>query len=154
MQLNLAGELEPYCEKYSTKLPAKFYELHANSLTHYPDANKTVSSQQGQLLKLLMRMTRPKRVLELGCFMGYSAMAMADGLTAEAEIYTCEKDPKAAQLARDLFQRLGYQERDGNRQKAKIELMEGDGLASLDVLAKNGLRFDAVFLGECNERVG
>ncbi|KAG0044665.1 hypothetical protein BGZ83_010102 [Gryganskiella cystojenkinii] len=146
MHPTLAGDLEPYCRDLSTKLPAKFDELHANSVAHYPDSNKTVSSQQGQLLRLLMRMTRPKRVLELGCFMGFSAMAMADGLTAEAEIYTCEKDPKAAQLARQLFNRLGYQEQDGKRQKAKIELLEGDGLTSLDVLAKNGLQFDAVFI--------
>ncbi|KAG0039726.1 hypothetical protein BGZ83_002737 [Gryganskiella cystojenkinii] len=71
---------------------------------------------------------------------------MADGLTAESVIYTCEFDPKAVRLARDLFKNHGYLEQDGKRQKAKIELLEGDGLASLDVLAKNGHQFDAIFI--------
>ncbi|KAF8925025.1 hypothetical protein BGZ58_001205 [Dissophora ornata] len=91
-------------------------------------------------------MTRPKHVLKIGSFMGFSAMAMADGLTSESVIYTCELGPKAVRLARDLFRNQGYLEQDGVRQKANIELLEGDGLASLDALVKNGHQFDAIFI--------
>ncbi|GJJ71718.1 caffeoyl-CoA O-methyltransferase [Entomortierella parvispora] len=143
-----SGDLLPYCERNSTRLLGKFDELHANTIEHYPKtAGKTISSLQGQFLRLLMRMTRPQRVLELGCFMGFSAMAMADGMGADGVIYTCEKDGKAAQLARELFQRQGYQgSEEGPRRKTKIELMEGNALDSLEILSKNGLQFDAVFL--------
>ncbi|KAF8979792.1 hypothetical protein BGZ46_005034 [Entomortierella lignicola] len=132
------GEEDPlfgYCSKYSTPPPNKFTTLHNSSQIHYPGgADKTVSALQGQLLKLLMRMTRPQLVLELGCFMGYSAMAMADGMPKGAKLYTCEKDPKAAQLARDLFIKEGYDESsEKNVQNiVKIELLEGDALSNAD----------------------
>ncbi|KAF9989298.1 hypothetical protein BGZ75_006849 [Mortierella antarctica] len=138
-----------YSDQHSTPLPEKFATLHASSVEHYPGtADKTISAMQGHLLKLLMRMTRPKVVLELGCFMGYSAMAMADGMPDGSVLYTCELDSRAAQLARDLFEREGYNDLgvSENRQVAKIELLEGDGLASLKTLAKSKLKFDAVFI--------
>ncbi|KAF9356860.1 hypothetical protein BGX26_004632 [Mortierella sp. AD094] len=95
-----------------------------------------------------MRMTRPRQVLELGCFMGYSAMAMADGMPRGSTLYTCEKDPKAARLARDLFTQEGYDcSSEHSMQKAvKIELLEGDARSSLELLAKKELQFEAVFL--------
>ncbi|KAG0026850.1 hypothetical protein BGZ81_006054 [Podila clonocystis] len=133
-----------YAQALSSPLPAKFTELHASSVQHYPaTADKTVSDLQGQFLRLVMRMTRPRRVLELGCFMGYSAMAMADGMTSDGVLYTCEKDPQAAQLARELFDKQGYTGKSG---KASIELLEGDAMASLEILAKNQLQFDAIFI--------
>lgn len=140
-----ADPLFYYSQALSSPLPAKFKELHASSVQHYPaTADKTVSDLQGQFLRLLMRMTRPRRVLELGCFMGYSAMAMADGMTPDGVLYTCEKDTQAAHLARELFDKEGYT---GKRGKATIELLEGDALASLEMLAKNELQFDAIFIG-------
>ncbi|KAF9094210.1 hypothetical protein BGX29_009612 [Mortierella sp. GBA35] len=121
-----------YSDKYSTPLPIKFDRLHAHSMQLYPtNAGKTT-------------------VLELGTFMGYSAMAMADGMPKGATLYTCEKDPKAAKLSRDLFEEHAYSPSSKNptakRQDATIEVIEGDGLSSLALLAKKKLRFDAVFL--------
>ncbi|KAF9960922.1 hypothetical protein BGZ72_005422 [Mortierella alpina] len=138
-----------YSEQHSTPLPEKFATLHASSVEHYPGtADKTISAMQGNLLKLLMRMTRPQRVLELGCFMGFSAMAMADGMPEGSVLYTCELDSRAAQLTRDLIEREGYNDKGvrENRQVAKIELLEGQALASLETLAKGNLKFDAVFI--------
>ncbi|KAF9574863.1 hypothetical protein EC968_005103 [Mortierella alpina] len=138
-----------YSEQHSTPLPEKFATLHASSVEHYPGtADKTISAMQGNLLKLLMRMTRPQVVLELGCFMGFSAMAMADGMPEGSVLYTCELDSRAAQLARDLFEREGYNDQGvrENKQVTKIELLEGEGLASLKTLAKNNVKFDAVFI--------
>lgn len=84
--------------------------------------------------------------------MGYSAMAMADGMTTNGAIYTCEKDAKAARLARELFQHHGYNGPEGRAPKAKIELMEGDALTSLEILSRNDIQFDAVFLGKFKNR--
>ena len=43
---------------------------------------------QGKLLKMFVRMIKPRRVLELGTFTGYSALAMAEGLAEDAELHT------------------------------------------------------------------
>ena len=45
---------------------------------------------QGRLLKMLVRMIRPQRIIELGTFSGYSALCMAEGLTDDAELHTFE----------------------------------------------------------------
>lgn len=83
--------------------------------------------------------------------MGYSAMAMADGMPKGGVLYTCEKDPKAARLSRELFEEHAYSPSTKNegvtRKDATIELVEGDGLSSLALLHERNLRFDAVFLG-------
>lgn len=152
--LNLS-DIFRYSAQSSTLLPAKFEKVHARSHAAYPgSADKTVSALQGQFLQLLMRMTKPRNVLELGCFMGYSAMAMADGMPLGSKLYTCEKDPKAAQLARDLFVEQGYSRISSSSsdagvptQKVQIDLLENDALSSLEVLAQNNIQFDAVFLG-------
>ncbi|KAG0277240.1 hypothetical protein BGZ96_002948 [Linnemannia gamsii] len=140
-----------YSNDHSTPLPPKFDHLHSHSLQVYPTtAGKTVSALQGQFQQMLMRLTKPKSVLELGTFMGYSAMAMADGMPKGGVIYTCEKDPKAARLSRELFEEHAYSpsttDKEVKRKDATIEVVEGDGMASLALLAQRNLRFDAVFL--------
>ncbi len=45
---------------------------------------------QGRLLKMLVRMIRPMRLIELGTFSGYSALCMAEGLSEGAELHTFE----------------------------------------------------------------
>ena len=45
---------------------------------------------QGRLLKMLVQMIRPRMVLELGTFSGYSALSMAEGLGEGAELHTFE----------------------------------------------------------------
>ncbi|KAF9271750.1 hypothetical protein BGZ88_005673 [Linnemannia elongata] len=140
-----------YSDSKSTPLPEKFDRLHAHSLQVYPTtAGKTVSGLQGHFQQMLMRLTKPKSVLELGTFMGYSAMAMADGMPKGGVLYTCEKDPKAARLSRELFEDHAYSPSTKNegvtRKDTTIEVVEGDGLSSLALLHERNLRFDAVFL--------
>ncbi|KAK3826418.1 MAG: O-methyltransferase-domain-containing protein [Linnemannia gamsii] len=148
---NKEEQLFLYSSQHSTPLPDKFDRLHAHSMQVYPTtAGKTVSALQGHFQQILMRLTKPKAVLELGTFMGYSAMAMADGMPKGAVLYTCEKDPKAAQLSRELFEEHAYSPstkgQNVERKDATIEIVEGDGLSSLALLAQRKLRFDAVFL--------
>lgn len=45
---------------------------------------------QGRLLKMLVHMARPRRILELGTFSGYSALSMAEGMEEDAELHTIE----------------------------------------------------------------
>lgn len=45
---------------------------------------------QGRLLKMLVQMVRPQRILELGTFSGYSALSMAEGMDENAELHTIE----------------------------------------------------------------
>lgn len=47
---------------------------------------------QGRLLRMVAAMVKPRRVIELGAFTGYSAMALAEGMPRGAQLHTIEAD--------------------------------------------------------------
>lgn len=66
---------------------------------------------QGDLLRILTRMIRPQRVLELGTFTGYSAISMALGMEAGAVLHTIELHDELYDIAREFIQRAGVEDR-------------------------------------------
>ncbi|MFI3328719.1 MAG: O-methyltransferase [Rikenellaceae bacterium] len=90
---------------------------------------------QGRLLTLLTRMVRPKRVLEIGTFTGYSGLCIAAGLEDDAKLYTVEVDDELEAFAAGFFARSEH--------GAKIEQCVG---SALDVAPALGETFDLVFM--------
>ena len=90
---------------------------------------------QGRLLTLLVRMLRPRRVLEIGTFTGYSALSMAAGLEEDALLHTFEVDDELEELIRTYFDRSPH--------GGKIRLHIG---SALDIAPKLGGEFDLVFI--------
>lgn len=93
---------------------------------------------EGQTLKMFVRMTRARRILDIGMFTGYSALAMAEALPDDGCLVACELDPYAAQFAQSLFQRSSH------GHKIKVEL--GAALETMDRLADSNASFDFVFI--------
>ncbi len=58
---------------------------------------------EGRFLKMLVRLTGARTILEIGMFTGYSALMMAEGLPDDGRLITCEVDPKAEAIARRYF---------------------------------------------------
>ena len=58
---------------------------------------------EGKFLKMLVRLTGARRILEIGMFTGYSALMMAEGLPNDGELITCDIDPKAEAMAKKYF---------------------------------------------------
>ena len=75
---------------------------------------------QGRLLKMLIEMIKPQKVLELGTFSGYATLCMAEGLPQKAEIHTFEVFDENEDFLRKWF--------DGSAYKDKIHLHIGDAL--------------------------
>ncbi len=90
---------------------------------------------QGRLLELLVRMIRPRTVLEIGTFTGYSALSMAAGLTDDAVLHTIEVDDELQSLAQSYFDRSPH--------GGKIRLHIG---SALDIAPTLDCRFDLVFI--------
>lgn len=68
-------------------------------------AHNQVGPHVGALLRLLVRLVNPQRVLELGTFTGYSALCLAEGLLSPtAHVVSIESDPKRHALATELIQ--------------------------------------------------
>lgn len=90
---------------------------------------------QGRLLEMLVRMVRPRHVLEIGTFTGYSALSMAAGLDEGAQLDTIEVDDELEELAQSYFDRSPH--------GAKIRLHIG---SALDIAPTLGAEFDFVFI--------
>ena len=95
---------------------------------------------QGKLLKMFVRMIHPRRILELGTFTGYSALAMAEGMTPDAELHTIEIDDELEDFIRAHFEQAPAADR--------IHLHMGD---AREVIAQVGGQFDLVFM-DANKR--
>lgn len=93
---------------------------------------------EGAFLRMLVAITRARRVLEIGMFTGYSALAMAEALPDDGRLVACEVDERAAAIAADAFAR--------SRAGSRIEVRLGDARAALEDLAAEGESFDLVFV--------
>ena len=94
-----------------------------------------VSPDTEQLIVTLLTLTKPKRVLEVGTAVGYSAILMADNLPVGSEIITIERYKKHAEIAVDNVFKVGYENR--------IKVIEGD---ASEVLSWLDGGFDFIFL--------
>lgn len=93
---------------------------------------------EGQLLRTLVHATGARRVLEVGLFTGYSALAMAEALPADGELVALEVDARAAGIAREAFAAAGL------RARTRIEV--APAAETLTALAAAGDPFDLVFV--------
>lgn len=90
---------------------------------------------QGKLLEMLVRMHRPRTILEIGTFTGYSALCMAAGLEEGCELHTCEVEDELEPLSQSFFDRSPH----GH----KIHLHIG---SALEVAPTIDREFDMVFI--------
>lgn len=90
---------------------------------------------QGRLLKMFVKMIRPRRVLEVGTFSGYSAICMAEGLPPGGMVYTFEIDDELEDFTRPWI--------DNSPVANRIDFRIGDAIIEAPQL---GITFDLVFL--------
>ncbi|MEX2155180.1 MAG: O-methyltransferase [Gemmatimonadaceae bacterium] len=97
----------------------------------------SVAPNQGKLLYLLARMTRARRILEIGTLAGYSTIWLARALPADGRLITLEFDPTYAEVARNNLARAGLSD------AVRVEV--GPALDTLPRVAPHG-PFDLVFI--------
>ena len=86
-----------------------------------------VDAIEGRFLKMLVRLTGARTILEVGTFTGYSALMMAEGLPDDGRLITCEVDPKAEAIARRYFSESPH--------GSKITLRMGPALETIRTLS-------------------
>ena len=138
----LAAGLEPYVSRCTTPESPALAALSERTRSHdwHTGLEQEMLSGhvEGQALKFLVGMTRARRVLELGMFTGYSALAIAEALPDDGRVLSCELDPDVAAFAQRSF--------DETPAGAKIEIRVGPALVTLQQLAAAGETYDFVFV--------
>jgi len=100
--LPLANE---YAEKNSSATDALLQEIHAFTQENHAEHHMISGPLQGNLLSMLSKMIKPKRILEIGTFTGYSAICLAKGLSSDGSLHTIELRKEDADIAQAYFDR-------------------------------------------------
>ena len=105
-----------------------------------PRAGMQISPEQGMFLQLLVKLTRAKRIVEIGTFTGYSALAMALALPPGGRIVCCDVSEAWTAIARRYWKKAGVEK--------KIALRIAPALETLDALLARGHagRYDFAFI--------
>ncbi len=133
----LPRAIEDYCAAHSTPPEPLLAEIERSTKTHCKQPQMLTGAHEGRLLTLLVQLTGARRVLEVGTFTGYSALAMAAGLPEGGTILTCEINADHARIARAFFDR--------SAQRRRIEVRLGPALETLAALPEHE-SFDLAFL--------
>lgn len=147
----LAAGIDPYLDEHTSQESAALAALAKKTATEdwsqrFSDGETVRQLEQemlsghieGQTLKMFVSMTKAKRILEIGMFTGYSALAMAEALPADGEILACEVDDYVAEFAKKCFQASPH----GSKIKVKV----APALQTLKELVDAKETFDLVFI--------
>lgn len=131
----MTEELEDYILSHIDKEGESLHKLDRETHLFHLRPRMCSGHLQGRLLKMIVRMIRPKNILELGTFTGYSALSMAEGMDGDGELHTVEIDDELEDFIREHLEKSPYADR--------IHLYIGD---ALEIVPQLGLTFDLVFI--------
>ncbi len=125
---------QQYAEKFSPQEDEVLHEIEISSSKH-PESHMLSGALQGKFLEMLSKLLNPDYILEIGTFLGYSALCLAKGLRPGGELHTLEIDEEAAATARANFKK--------SKTENKIILHTGN---ALEVLASLDKPWDLIFI--------
>lgn len=115
--------------------PDYLYRLYRATNIYMLHGRMASGHLQGRLLKMLVQMIRPKCILEVGTFSGYSAISMAEGLDDDGCLYTFEINDEQEDFTRPWIE--------GSPVADRIKFIIGDAISEVPKL---GIMFDMAFI--------
>ncbi|MBP6002456.1 MAG: class I SAM-dependent methyltransferase [Pyrinomonadaceae bacterium] len=131
----MKDEVIKYAEAMTSGESEVLQELRAHCYEHYEDSSMLSGFFQGRVLSMLSHMIRPNVVLEIGTYLGYSALCFAEGLAPEGKVITLDVQEDTNAVARSFVERTEFRDR--------IEFHLGN---ALDVIPTLPHMFDLVFI--------
>ncbi len=99
----ISNELDNYVVQHSEKEPELLKALTRETYQKVLQPRMLSGHYQGRVLSLLSKLIRPKTILELGTFTGYSALCLAEGLQKDGVLHTIDHNEELATLQRRYF---------------------------------------------------
>jgi predicted O-methyltransferase YrrM len=115
----VAAEVTAYSERNSTALPKHLVDYHAWVDKNHPHAAYMVSNLQAQSLVFFARAFGAKRILEIGSYVGYSALVWAHAIGEDGKVTGLEFSEEYAKIANGTFEKHGVK---------NVEIIVGDAL--------------------------
>lgn len=131
----IPNHIQMYAEQYTTSANYLLEKIEKYTHQHHTQSEMLSGHLQGQFLRMISCMIQPKRILEIGSFMGYSALCLSEGLTVDGYLHTIELREKDASIAQGFF--------DESPLKEKIIMHVGDAQNIIPTLNE---KWDLVFI--------
>ena len=126
---------EFYSKEYTSSLDAVLLENEINTLGTHEHPQMHSGHVQGKFLEMISRMIKPKKVLEIGTFTGFSALCLCKGLQEAGLLHTIELRAQDATTANSYFEKAGVGD--------KIKLHIGN---AIDIIPTLNEKWDLVFI--------
>ncbi len=127
--------LAKYIEQHTDEEPALLKELNRETQLKVLMPRMISGHFQGRVISMLTKMIKPKNILEIGTYTGYSALCFAEGLLDGGKLITIDINQELEDLVRSYFNKSEY--------KNKIEYILGDAAEIIPTLND---KFDIVFI--------
>ena len=132
--------LDDYVARHSTPPDDYLYRLYRATHLHLLRPRMASGPVQGQLLRMLMQMVRPRTVVEIGTYSGYSALAMASGMPRGSVVHTFEVNDEQECFTRPWLEGAPYE--------ARVEMCVGN---VFELLPPMQLQVDVAYI-DANKR--
>jgi len=131
----IKNALTDYSEAHTSGESEVLRELRGHCYAHYEDSAMLSGFYQGRVLSMLSHMVRPQVILEIGTYLGYSALCLAEGLAEGGRVITLDIQEDTNKVARSFVEKTEYRDR--------IEFILAP---ALDVIPALSETFDLVFI--------
>ncbi len=131
----LSQVLEDYIADQSESEPTLLSELTKETHLKVIQPRMITGHFQGRVLSMLSKIIRPKTILEIGTYTGYSALCLAEGLQTDGQLHTIDVNEELNSMQRRYFDRSAY--------GPQIVQHTGD---ALDIIPTLDMCFDLVFI--------
>ena len=129
------NEITKYAEEFTSGESEVLQDLRRECYEHYEDSSMLSGFFQGRVLSMLSHMIQPKVVLEIGTYLGYSALCFAEGLAEGGKVITLDIQEDTNKVARSFVERTKY--------KNSIEFHLGNAVDIIPTLPET---FDLTFI--------
>ena len=131
----LPADITAYAEAHTSPETELLRQLNRNTRAHVMAPRMLSGHLQGRFLALIAHMVRPRRILEIGTYTGYSALCLAEGLTDDGRLITIDHNEELENFARSYWRQSPLND--------KIDLRVGH---AADVIPTLSETFDLVFI--------
>lgn len=131
----VSTEIQDYAERFTSAESEILAELRRKTLDERADKSMLSGFYQGRLLSMFSKIIDARRILEIGTYVGYSTLCLAEGLSEDGKIITLDIQPETNQLAKEFWAKSGLND--------KIESHLGD---ALEIIPNINEIFDLVFI--------
>ena len=136
--LNLNYQIEEYINSHSIKLHPVQYEIIKYNETLGEIKKMQISISQCHFLHLIVKIIKPKNILEIGTFTGLSALTMGLAMDANSKLTALDKNKETSDVAMSFFKKAKIDN--------KINLLINNAIVSLDDLHNQKKKFDFIFI--------